>query len=415
MDLDAAVAAFGAHHHGRDAQELMAFRDSLHAGFAARGLGALFGSPAGLCQATQELQRQGVASQLEAVLCNPRASGYVLTHLSDAAWEFDAGLLDVWRRPKAAYEAARRLNQPQALALHAEAPVAMAGDRLALALTRLSQVPPGAGARVEVVTRLPSGEALPERHIPAAGAAGIHPLGEVVLDLPAPGQYEIEARLIQAERLVAEASQHVLALPPVDWRAVPKEIGWLGAPLPVVEQAGWAAAGEGGLTVVGQPGTLGEDDWAALLRSVEAGKWAVLGPLHRRDEVALRCLRRRALPLGLSLGIGSWLGCYHWQPASTLFAGLPAGGLAGATYVDVLPWYVLNELGGEVLAGSLRHTQTLQDPVPRFLWHSDIELVRLGTGVLIFCQYRVFEQAHRHALAARLLANLLNLAAQRMA
>ena len=89
--------------------------------------------------------------------------------------------------------------------------------------------------------------------------------------------------------------------------------------------------------------------------------------------------------------------------------------LAGAPYVDVLPWYVLDELGGEVLAGSLRHTQTLQDPVPQFLWHSDVELVRLGRGTLIFCQYRVFEQAHRHALAARLLANLLTLAVQRMA
>jgi hypothetical protein len=224
----------------------------------------------------------------------------------------------------------------------------------------------------------------------------------------------VQARLVQAERVMAEACQHVLALPPVDWRVVPGEIAWLGPHLPLVEQAGWAAAGVGGLTVVGQPGTLGEDDWAALLEAVEAGNWAVIGPLHRRDEVALGCLRRRALPLALSLGIGSWLGCYHWQPASALFGGLPAGGLAGAPYVDVLPWYVLDELGGAVLAGSLRHTQTLQDPVPRFLWHSDIERVWLGAGALIFCQYRVFEQAHRHPLAARLLANLLNLAAQRL-
>jgi hypothetical protein len=268
---------------------------------------------------------------------------------------------------------------------------------------------------VVVTVRLPSGEALPERQIPAAGAAGIYPLGEVVLDLPAAGHYEVRAQLVQAEPGLAEACQHVLALPPVDWGAVAEKIAWLGPQLPVVEQAGWAAASAGKLTVVGQPGSLGEDEWAALLAGVEAGGGAVVGPLHRRDETAVGCLRRRGLPLSLSLGIGSWLGCYHWQPASALFAGLPAGGLAGAPYVDVLPWYVLDELGGEVLAGSLRHTQTLQDPVPQFLWHSDVELVRLGRGTLIFCQYRVFEQAHRHALAARLLANLLTLAVQRMA
>jgi hypothetical protein len=35
-----------------------------------------------------------------------------------------------------------------------------------------------------------------------------------------------------------------------------------------------------------------------------------------------------------------------------MFAGLPAGGLADAVYADMLPRYVLSELGGEVLAGA---------------------------------------------------------------
>ena len=81
--------------------------------------------------------------------------------------------------------------------------------------------------------------------------------------------------------------------------------------------------------------------------------------------------------------------------------------------MDVLPWYVMSELGGEVLAGSLRNTQTLQQVEPSILWYSDVEVVRLGAGAIIFCQYRVFEQAHTQPLAARLLANLLRLAAGR--
>ncbi|HLC35844.1 MAG TPA: hypothetical protein VJJ70_12725 [Anaerolineales bacterium] len=32
----------------------------------------------------------------------------------------------------------------------------------------------------------------------------------------------------------------------------------------------------------------------------------------------------------LHLGIGNWMGCYHWVPASDLFDGLPTEGLAGS-------------------------------------------------------------------------------------
>ena len=111
----------------------------------------------------------------------------------------------------------------------------------------------------------------------------------------------------------------------------------------------------------------------------------------------------------MHLGIGNWMGCFHWVPDSELFAGLPAGGLAGEVYADVLPWYVMSELGGEVLAGSVRNTQTRREP-PAMLWYSDVETIRLGKGALFFCQYRVFEQAGANPLAARLVSNLIQLA-----
>jgi hypothetical protein len=103
------------------------------------------------------------------------------------------------------------------------------------------------------------------------------------------------------------------------------------------------------------------------------------------------------------------MGCFHWIPDSDLFAGLPAGGLGGEAYVDVLPWYVMSELGGDVLAGSIRNTQTRREPAA-MLWYSDIEAVRLGKGVILFCQYRIFEKAGANPLAARLLHNLIQFA-----
>jgi len=68
-------------------------------------------------------------------------------------------------------------------------------------------------------------------------------------------------------------------------------------------------------------------------------------------------------------------------------------------------------MGGEVLAGSLRNTQSRQE-APGMLWYSDIEAVRCGRGAILFCQYRVFENQEKNPLAARLAYNLLVTAAR---
>ncbi len=75
--------------------------------------------------------------------------------------------------------------------------------------------------------------------------------------------------------------------------------------------------------------------------------------------------------------------------------------------MDVLPRYVMSELGGEVLAGSLRNTQTRQEP-PAMIWYSDIEKIPLGKGQLIFCQYQVFDTLAQNPLADRLAFNLIS-------
>ncbi|HEX2171858.1 MAG TPA: hypothetical protein VHL09_05385, partial [Dehalococcoidia bacterium] len=111
----------------------------------------------------------------------------------------------------------------------------------------------------------------------------------------------------------------------------------------------------------------------------------------------------------LHFGIGNWMGCYHWIPAGEMFEGLPAGGLAGEAYADVLPHYVMSELGGRVFAGSFRNTQTRRED-PAMIWYSDIEAIPCGSGKLVFCQYRLFDRAGSNPLAGRLLRNLLRLA-----
>jgi hypothetical protein len=415
-DLDETLAQFGERTHLCDARELAAFRDSLRAGFIARRLDRVFGDFSQIFVAAQEQQAAGNTMQIEALMANPRVSGYCITQLNDVAYEFHAGLLDLWRSPKLAYYASQRLNQPQVLILRADAPVTALGDPIAMTLTQVNQAPLPEGAQVNLsLLDVAGGEAgLGSR--PAARIEGIHELGSVsggVAD--APGHHRVRARLVLDGQTLYETQQSVLAIAPVAWPDWLAGIQWLGE-RPALSQAAVAsepASGAGQpLLVAAQPASLSEADWTGLLDTVAAGGTAVVGSLHNRDALAVRRLTAAGLPIGLHMAIGSWMGCYHWIPASNLFAGLPDGGLAGGEYVDVLPRWALSELGGEVLAGSFQNSQTRRES-PRALWYSDVEAVPHGAGEIIFCQYRVFDPAPAHPLAARLALNLLQLAADR--
>ncbi|MDI7274733.1 MAG: glycoside hydrolase family 2 TIM barrel-domain containing protein, partial [Anaerolineae bacterium] len=157
-DLDRVVAGFEGHEHLRDAREMQAFRDSLRQGFAERGLDRIFGQVGEMIRASQEVQAAGLRRQIEALLANPRVSGYIVTQLNDVAWEFHAGLLDHWRNPKMAYQALRRLQCARHhVILKAARPVVACGERIEVALTLVRREPGRPGEELEVSVRGPSG------------------------------------------------------------------------------------------------------------------------------------------------------------------------------------------------------------------------------------------------------------------
>jgi hypothetical protein len=215
---------------------------------------------------------------------------------------------------------------------------------------------------------------------------------------------------------LAESTEIVLALPHVALERLTAGVEFVGAPPAALKVQGQGAGLERQqsdvaepLLLAANPPSLTGEDWTRLLDGVETGRVAIVGPLHRRDGLALRALKNQGLDVRLDYGIGNWMGCYHWIPESDLFAGLPSNCLGSEAYADVLPWYCMSELGGDVLAGSLRNTQTRREP-SAILWYSDVEAVRLGKGTLILCQYRLFEPAGTNPLAARLVYNLIHLA-----
>jgi hypothetical protein len=402
----------------RDAREMRAFRDSLHEGFAARGLDRVFGSIRELVSAAQEAQARGNTRQVEALLENPRVSGFLVTQLNDVAWEFHAGILDQWRKPKRTYDALKRVNQPHCLILKAADAVVTSGDRVDVTLTLVDRVPPEADEHVALTIFDPAGRPLATESHRVPLGSGIKELGTLSF-VPGDGigEYRVVAQLLRDETLLAETAENVLILPPDDWSDIPGGIALLGA----------SPAGEGmapllvptppeedrkALVVAPIPGSLSRHDWDALLAAVAEGGLGVVGPLRPEDELARSTLGERGVNVDLHFGIGNWMGCYHWIPADVMFEGLPAGGLAGEAYADVLPHYVMSELGGEVFAGSFRNTQTRRED-PAMIWYSDIEAIAFGSGKLVFCQYRLFDRAGSNPLASRLLGNLLRVARTR--
>ena len=252
-DLDETLAGFGEQTDLRDAQELRAFRDSLRDGFRARRLDRLFEDMAQLYLAAQEQQAAGNTSQIEAVLVNPRVSGYIITQINDVAYEFHAGLLDLWRNPKLAYYASQRLNQPHVIVLHAASPVAAVGGPMQLDLTLLNRAPLPAGARLELVTTDPAGveTALDGRAAPLT--EGIHELGRLTVAAAASaGRWGVQAKLVAGGEALAEAYTSLLAVDRVDWPSWVPHLAWLGEKPAFAAVAsgrgtpGWLTAAAGG-------------------------------------------------------------------------------------------------------------------------------------------------------------------------
>jgi beta-galactosidase len=408
-DLEETVAQYQEQDHLVDAREMKTFRDSLRKGFAERGLDHIFGTVKDLVSEAQELQAAGNTRHIEAVLANPRISGYVLTQLNDVAWEFHAGLLDIWRQPKLAYAAVKRLNQAHVLILNISKTVMLQDSAVTLSLTLINRTPLAGPDQISVQLFDPDGREVSSVKQDAPQGAGINTLGDIMLN-PAlhPGQYQLTARLLNYPQGCAETSRNFWVLPPVDSKGDYAEAQWIGAPPAWVSTFGGVPSEDDQkrLLVIAHPGSLTRTDWETVLAEVSGGRSAVIGPLRPSDEAALDLLASYGITIRLHFGIGNWMGCYHWIPACPLFSGLPQGGLAGEAYVNVRPRYVMSELGGEVLAGSFSNSQTRLE-ASAILWYSDIERITLGKGCLVFCQYLIFDTPLADPLADQLLANLI--------
>jgi hypothetical protein len=272
-------------------------------------------------------------------------------------------------------------------------------------------VPPVGPDKISVELCGPDGKAISNIELDAPQGAGINFIGEFTMNpVLHSGQYQLKAHLFNDTYDCAETVRNFWVLPPVDLERACAAAQWIGAtPKSISKFEGTSLnADQKRLLMIAHPASLTRTDWERVLQEVSGGRNAVIGPLHPQDEMALELLGAQGVKIQMHLGIGNWMGCYHWIPGSPLFSGLPSGGLAGEAYVNWRPRYVMSELGGEVFAGSFSNSQTRLE-APAIFWYSDIERIALGKGHLVFCQYLLFDATMADPLADRLLANLISM------
>jgi beta-galactosidase len=119
--------------------------ESLSKAITACGLGDVYPEIDDLALATQKLQARGNRKQLEALLSNPRLSGYCIHAFTDGDWIIGAGLIDNWQRPKEVYHAVAEGNQLPRLFVFPEKRNLRPGESLACRLVvRGMEEKPGA-------------------------------------------------------------------------------------------------------------------------------------------------------------------------------------------------------------------------------------------------------------------------------
>jgi hypothetical protein len=151
------------------------------------GLLEVFGSADGLVAATQQAQYEALAYQIASVRRRPALQGYVVTELTDAAWEAN-GLLDANGVPRRFLDRLAACNRPSLLVLELERSGLWASSRARVAVWAVndggSAVDGQLGWRIDpsdAAAGGPSTGTVGHVRVPA----GVHELPHAVVDVPA--------------------------------------------------------------------------------------------------------------------------------------------------------------------------------------------------------------------------------------
>lgn len=399
----------------KDARFLQAMLDAGMRGFQERGLDRLFGDFSGFARAAQVLQCDAVRYQVDALLANPKHGGYCYTQLCDAGHEFCAGVLDRWRRPKPVFDTFRQVQAPLRPLIHVARTNLVPRQEVPVTVTLINEerVEDRVDLSLQVVG--PTNQVLWKKKRSIKIARGNREIWTgTVAASGSTGAHRFVVRLLKGPKVIAENTIEFFVLPQPAQSEIPVHVvdpynEWtpaiadiavpakLKAPLHIVPPLA--------NTVRAYP----ESDLLQVLSEVREGAVAlVFGPpddwndLADRVEPSLRATSKDAT--------GAFLGVYHYAKLHPVFEGLPARGLMGQPYRNVVAPKTFVEESDEDICGAFDTTPIaagnyMMDRTD--WWGSDILVRRFGSGRIVFTHMRLLENAQQDPAAGHLLVNML--------
>lgn len=392
--------------------------DSLQTALGRSGFGHRYADLSEFCLESQRIHAAGNRRMIEAARSNPRLHGWGIHALGDGDWVIGAGLIDVFRVPKLALEAARITNQPVVLALRAKPTNRYLGETGAVSVTVAAEHDlPGCELRIAS----PGGTTAQPIDI----STGVTLAGTVPLPADAPdGHSTIRAELLDRQgATIAEAYELVWTTRRED---LPAFDGHLMAIRPGV------LAGIDVTTTIFDPSSggllLANPDWsqAAGTEAAQVVDWIRAGGVALYLELpwgqgtaefpSIRKIESAWLPRVLhnQATRGLWTGATHLIHHHPVTAGLPCDGPLDQTWLSVCPHRSLMDFEAAPIAATIHYAwyggrRDLQNyhGVEPFFCAADLVAEPVGQGWAIYSAFRILHALGRDPLADRLLLNLL--------
>ncbi len=394
----------------------------LQRGFDEQGLGEIFEDVSAFCDASQNVQADGVLLETQAMRLNPNIAGYIICQYADYPGEAGGGLLDMWRRPKKAFGVFGQVNRPLQATLMADPVCYWPNSRVQYELAVVNEGDDFDNCTLTV--RLARGdEVVCENELKLDVKHGVRILDAPEITIGKAGSYTLKAELASNGQSLAVTTLPLAALerPALPNQSSVHVIDATGRLKNFLGQSGIEAipfTGEqdASLILVGDLEELMPDlyeqilaayamaERGALLAFVTIGNAKPMSPWYKNitfdfhhdyfpEKISLLCAEGRVE------------NTFHYVKKHPLFDGLPQDTIANQQYRNVYPnnCLVNTRQDVDVLAGCFHMQPTM--------WGVDTMLVSHGAGKILFDQFNIIPNLGNDPVAEIMLFNIIRFGA----
>lgn len=413
------------------------------------GFDAIYPDLQTFCLKQQEIHSAANKRMIEGIRSNPNVRGYCVHALTGGDWVLGAGLLDLWRNPKASYYGTKEANAPRYLALRVM-PRNIYADRDArIVVTGINDLNAVAGTlEVELTDATGATVSLVKKELNLEG--GITELVRQALDTAdLAGAYEARVSLKAKDGSPVAENRFEFDVFGENELVTPKgKVAVLDPDnqlKPFLDSMGISYVEFGADTpkqlpvLVATNGARKPKEKEAFRRLesfVKAGGTAVYlkafvrpGDVHWPNKKAgadavywsANLLPEYVLPVKAEKmhGLGLWVGVSHIVNDHPVFDGLQVNSMMGQQYENVWSPHALQINGGELIVGAVTYgfhagdwtKQCYLGPEPA-MYGMDMGVVKHGDGRYILNTLRLIENLGSDPVADKILFNLINWTAE---